>query len=416
MINDFEIMATCFSGLSFFDYNEKQKALNSGTFVGNMGRSNSLDCVSFTQNSMYTSSQTQPLYFESNEHKKTINSIIGFKTYNDSGLIPPGLVSLGKNILIFENPPTNKLLSHHSTERDSIEDDSEPDTYYLPIPWQIYVCLFNDEYSLLDTYMFYSRDAISKMGFGEPVYAPVLPNFFGNGQLCRPFYPNMDDVDKYSKDISGVIASAYDSIWNSGWNLDLYETLNEYFLLFNSSRLINADTGLTDHAKKNLNPILRDSLDLFESQQLLSVYIQLHNDTINFRSTRHRNLLHSYCNIVKNLTLDQVCISPFPSPSFAKYSDSDSIDRDQLHDEYLESCDEDEYSDEGWEQYFQEYKNSIRFTHKSFEQVLSNILNALDSMLVKRTIPSLNIAFKEINSQNIYTSLEKDSNNEYIQS
>ena len=331
-------------------------------------------------------------------------------------MIPPGLVSLGKNILIFENPPTNKLLSHHSTERDSIEDDSEPDTYYLPIPWQIYVCLFNDEYSLLDTYMFYSRDAISKMGFGEPVYAPVLPNFFGNGQLCRPFYPNMDDVDKYSKDISGVIASAYDSIWNSGWNLDLYETLNEYFLLFNSSRLINADTGLTDHAKKNLNPILRDSLDLFESQQLLSVYIQLHNDTINFRSTRHRNLLHSYCNIVKNLTLDQVCISPFPSPSFAKYSDSDSIDRDQLHDEYLESCDEDEYSDEGWEQYFQEYKNSIRFTHKSFEQVLSNILQALDSMLVKRTIPSLNIAFKEINSQNIYTSLEKDSNNEYIQS
>ena len=416
MINDFEIMATCFSGLSFFDYNEKQKALNLGTFVGNMGRSNSLDCVSFTQNSTYTSSQTQPLYFESNEHKKTINSIIGFKTYNDSGLIPPGLVSLGKNILIFENPPTNKLLSHHSTERDSIEDDSEPDTYYLPIPWQIYVCLFNDEYSLLDTYMFYSRDAISKMGFGEPVYAPVLPNFFGNGQLCRPFYPNMDDVDKYSKDISGVIASAYDSIWNSGWNLDLYETLNEYFLLFNSSRLIDADTGPTDHAKKNLNPILRDSLDLFESHVRLSVYIQLHNDTINFRSTRHRNLLHSYCNIVKNLTLDQVCISPFPSPSFAKYSDSDSIDRDQLHDEYLESCDENEYSDEGWEQYFQEYKNSIRFTHKSFEQVLSNILQALDSMLVKRTIPSLNIAFKEINSQNIYTSLEKDSNNEYIQS
>ena len=63
MINDFEIMATCFSGLSFFDYNEKQQALNLGTFVGNMGRSNSLDCVSFTQNSMYTSSQTQPLYF-----------------------------------------------------------------------------------------------------------------------------------------------------------------------------------------------------------------------------------------------------------------------------------------------------------------------------------------------------------------
>jgi len=417
MINDFEIMATCFSGLSFFDYSEKQKALNLGTFVGNMGRSNSLDCVSFTQNSMYTSSQTQPLYFESSEHKKTIDSIIGFKTYNDSGLIPPGLVSLGKNILIFENPPTNKLISHHSTDRDSISNDDEPDTYYLPIPWQIYVCLFNDDYCLLDTYMFYSRDAISKMGFGEPVYAPVLPNFFGNGQLCRPFYPNMNDVDKYSKDISGVIASAYDSIWNSGWNLDLYETLNEYFLLFNNNRSIDVDAGPTDSFKKNLNPILQDSLNLFESQQLLSVYIQLNNDTVNRRLTHSRhNLLYSYCSIVKNLTLDQVCMSPFPSPSFAKYSDADSVDRNELHDEYVESCDEDEYSDEGWEAYFQEYKNSLRFCHKSFEQVLTNILQALDGILVKRTIPSLNIAFKEINSQNIYTSLEKDSNGEYIQS
>lgn len=152
----------------------------------------------------------------------------------------------------------------------------------------------------------------------------------------------------------------------------------------------------------------------------MPLYIQLHNETVHLRLTRHRNdILYSYWNIVKNLSLDQICISPFPSPSFTKYSDSDSIDRDQLHDEYLESCDEGEYSDEGWEQYFQEYKNSIRFTHKSFEQVLSNILQTLDSMLVKRTIPSLNIAFKEINAQNIYTSLEnleKDSNNEYIQS
>lgn len=250
MINDFEIMATCFSGQNFFSYNEEQRALNEGTFVGNMGISNSLDCVSFTQNSIYTNGQTPTLYFESNENKKIINNIIGVKTYNDSGLIPPGLVSLGKNILIFENPPTNKLLSHHSTDRDSIDNDNDPDTYYLPIPWQIYVCLYNDEYSLLDTYMFYSRDAISKIGFNEPVYVPVLPNFFGNGQLCRPFYPSMNDIDKYSKDISGVIAAAYDSIWNSGWNLDLYETLNEYFTLFHNSRLIDINTGLTDYIKK----------------------------------------------------------------------------------------------------------------------------------------------------------------------
>jgi hypothetical protein len=36
-------------------------------------------------------------------------------------------------------------------------------------------------------------------------------------------FDNMNDVDGYSKDLSGVIASAYDWIWNTGFNHDLTE-------------------------------------------------------------------------------------------------------------------------------------------------------------------------------------------------
>ena len=36
-------------------------------------------------------------------------------------------------------------------------------------------------------------------------------------------YESMEDIDGYSKDLSGVIASAYDWIWNSGFNHDLTE-------------------------------------------------------------------------------------------------------------------------------------------------------------------------------------------------
>ena len=398
----FEIMATSFSGNSYFEYTQEQRNQIFNTFVGNMGRSNSLDCISFAHNSIYGNAQTEVLYFESSENKKLINDIIGVQSYNASGLIPPGLVSLGRNVLIFENPPTNKLISHHPIDRDSINDEDEPDSYYLPVPWQTYICIFNDDYVLLDTYMFYSRDAISKIGFDQPVYAPVLPNFFGNGQLCRPFYPTLDDVDRYSKDISGVIASAYDSIWNSGWNLDLYETLSEYFILFKDTRLIDEDTGVTDSFKRNLNSILKQSLNLFESQQQQSVYVDIHQKTKTLYATRARNnLLSIYFPVVKDLTLDQICSAPFPVPSFDRYNDSDSIDRDQLHEEYVESCDEGEYSDEGWEEYYYEHKNSIRFTNKSFQTVLLNILRNVDGIIGRRRIDHVKTAVTVINGQNI---------------
>ena len=398
----FEIMATSFSGNSYFEYTQEQRNQIFNTFVGNMGRSNSLDCISFAHNSIYGNAQTEVLYFESSENKKLINDIIGVQSYNASGLIPPGLVSLGRNVLIFENPPTNKLISHHPIDRDSINDEDEPDSYYLPVPWQTYICIFNDDYVLLDTYMFYSRDAISKIGFDQPVYAPVLPNFFGNGQLCRPFYPTLDDVDRYSKDISGVIASAYDSIWNSGWNLDLYETLSEYFILFKDTRLIDEDTGVTDSFKRNLNSILKQSLNLCESQQQQSVYVDIHQKTKTLYATRARNnLLSIYSSVVKDLTLDQICSAPFPVPSFDRYNDSDSIDRDQLHEEYIESCCEGEYSDEGWEEYYYEHKNSIRFTNKSFQTVLLNILRNVDGIIGRRRIDHVKTAVTVINAQNI---------------
>ena len=57
----------------------------------------------------------------------------------------------------------------------------------------------------------------------QNIYMPPIPNFFTNGLLCRPMYDNMNDVDGYSKDLSGIIASAYDWIWNSGFNHDLTE-------------------------------------------------------------------------------------------------------------------------------------------------------------------------------------------------
>ena len=40
---------------------------------------------------------------------------------------------------------------------------------------------------------------------------------------------HMEDIEKYPKDLSGVMASAYDWIWNSGFNFDITEGIS-FFL------------------------------------------------------------------------------------------------------------------------------------------------------------------------------------------
>jgi hypothetical protein len=64
----------------------------------------------------------------------------------------------------------------------------------------------------------------SLVSLDQVLSLPPLPNFFTNALLCSPSMDNMDDVDRYSKDASGIMACAYDWVWNSGTNHDLTES------------------------------------------------------------------------------------------------------------------------------------------------------------------------------------------------
>ena len=111
--------------------------------------------------------------------------------------------------------------------------------------------------------------------------------------------------------------------------------------------------------------------------------------------------MHTYCSIVKDLTLNQICLAPFPSPSFERYADGDSLDRDELHEEYVNSCDEGEYSDEGWEEYYYEHKNAMRFSNKSFELVLNRLLRNLDGIIGRQRIDHFQTMIQQINYQDM---------------
>jgi hypothetical protein len=154
-----------------------------------------------------------------------IKNIMHKNVADFSGILPPAIKYNIPGLIVFERPPTYQVLQYIPNPVSEINDDSEPATYRIPIPWQLYVISY-DQRTYLTNYvrMFFMNSSLNSPH--QNVFMPTLPNFFTNGLLCRPMYESMDDVNRYSKDLLGVISSAYDWIWNSGYNHDLTENLN----------------------------------------------------------------------------------------------------------------------------------------------------------------------------------------------
>jgi len=139
-----------------------------------------------------------------------------------TGLLPPGVKATFSNLVIFERPPTYQNIFYipdtvHSLMR------TRPSVYRVALPWQLYAAVYNSDYYLNAVYMYFMDAPLTSVD--QKVYAPNIPNFYANGQLCRPTFAAMEDVDRYSKDVSGVIHSAFDWIWNNGTNHDLTESM-----------------------------------------------------------------------------------------------------------------------------------------------------------------------------------------------
>ncbi len=139
----------------------------------------------------------------------------------------PGVRFLAPGIVVFERPPTYQIIDLDHDYRDNINDDTNSSQYYIPIPWQVYVCIYNPtDMRLHSVKMFFANSFLSDAD--QTVYCPPLFNFYSNGNLCRPFFASMEDIEKYPQDINGIIASAYDWVWNSGFNFDITENIAQF--------------------------------------------------------------------------------------------------------------------------------------------------------------------------------------------
>jgi hypothetical protein len=193
-----------------------------------------------------------------NEDPKTINNVLE-NTFNTSsvetGLMPPGVRAIFPGIVIFERPPTMKLVQHVNntvsqlqTDPDDLDYDEDSGSYYdqegnqveyedyvqnqvkdyyIPIPWQLYIATYSNlpssKYYVNSVRMFFMNTSLHSPNV--ELYAPYIPNFYVNGLLCNPMLDSFDDINRYPKNVSGVIASAYDWVWNTGFNDDLNENI-----------------------------------------------------------------------------------------------------------------------------------------------------------------------------------------------
>lgn len=164
-------------------------------------------------------------------------------------VIFPGIRYLSDTVLIFERPPTMKPYSYKPTYRESVDSSTGSEEYFIPIPWQVYICSFNPlTMKLVSVKMLFAKSSLSS--FEDLLYSPPLLNFYSNGMLCRPFFESMEDIDKYPLNYSGIMASAYDWVWNSGTNFDITENISQFLrskLFFQFEKYVANNPDLKQH-------------------------------------------------------------------------------------------------------------------------------------------------------------------------
>jgi hypothetical protein len=231
----------------------------------------------------------------------------------DSGLLPPGLRVSIPGCVIFERPPSMQLVQYIDASVSEIseyedngsyysDDDEESGeyreelnsyTYRIPVPWQLYIATYSTNpssmYRVTSIKMYFMNGPLNNPDV--QVYAPYVNNFFANASLCTPMFDTIDEIERYPQNVAGVIASAYDWVWNTGFNADLYECL---------------DLNLSSHVTKN-NPLVADFRQKYSNRELghLSIYAAFYKYLSDFTTTDIINLEWSSPSYAHHFDLDR---------------------------------------------------------------------------------------------------------------
>lgn len=280
-----------------------------------------------------------------------------------TGIMPPGVIHIDDSIIVFERPPAYQNIQFIPQVLDSINyETSKTHIYRLPIPWTVYMVdytVYCGTYYPNTIRMYFANNSLQSSDFSNTrLYLPPLCNFYNNSQLCNPLFDSMDEVNRYTNDIAGVINAAYNWIWNTGTNADL--TMNIVEFLFQAKQ---------DYSLYQSNPLARKNIaNIYPT----SFYI----DT---------SALATFFSYWENLPLEDVSSYLWANPSPYKQITSriGQAANHYLHDYFNElEIDPDDYlrhDDDGEEYYDYDEAQYHVYLRKKFSSSL-NFIQAFQSL------------------------------------
>lgn len=241
--------------------------------------------------------------FQFTSEEDILETILFNPPNKSTNLIPPGLKYLYKNLLVYERPPTHKVINCYSEYLDNIQDTSKLYSYYIPIPWQLYIVEFDDNMRTYGVRMYFMNGPL--LSESQNLYLPYIPNFYSNGKLCRPFFSSYEDINRYSQNINGVIESSYDWVWSSNFNLDLTETI---------SAIYSQQTPIE---------ISRSKRDIYYT------HFKIPFSTVS----------ETY-KLIENLSLSEISSYVYPNPSLGPSYAHDNENMNDIYELFVEYCEE----------------------------------------------------------------------------
>ena len=150
-------------------------------------------------------------------HSSENSSLVPF------GNPPPGLLYANAQTIIFERPPTTKVVTWTGNVLDEIDNSSEYTSFEIPIPWQVYFVHYTPSEDganiVTHIYMAFAKSQVNSDD--QVLYQPPLSNFYTHGKLCTPNYETYAEISEGTETISGIMQNAYNQVWDSKSNNDL---------------------------------------------------------------------------------------------------------------------------------------------------------------------------------------------------
>lgn len=139
------------------------------------------------------------------------------------GLLPPAIrwCSADRKTVVFERPPARYYIEVAWAKQYEAAE-AEKFVWEIPVPWTCYIVFFDFEYNPVLVRSYFRPAPLQD--WTDPVYMMPLFNQYLDSSLCKPV---VDTWEIHDATISWGVQEAFNQVWNSGFNLDLVDTINQ---------------------------------------------------------------------------------------------------------------------------------------------------------------------------------------------